>query len=302
MTTIVLKVAEVPFALHVNDWKEATECLPSYAAFHVPNKHCEEMNIKDFAFEMEVNLQEVTISADDKCVCQFLSSDLNNEIFETSQGGYKFKVNTLKEETAAIASCNADFTRFQISTFGGISTRSCGINNIIMMAFAFASAPYGVLLVHASVVFHNEKAYMFLGSSGTGKSTHSRLWMENIPKTDLLNDDNPAVRTFPDGRCIVYGTPWSGKTPCYRNMQFPIGAIVHLQQAPHNAISRLKSINAFSAFFPSCSMIKWNERNRSQVIRSVEEVVQRVPIYSLECLPDAEAAHLCNQTVEGGNA
>ena len=143
---------------------------------------------------------------------------------------------------------------------------------------------------------------MFLGSSGTGKSTHSRLWMENIPKTDLLNDDNPAVRTVPDGRCIVYGTPWSGKTPCYRNMQFPIGAIVHLQQAPHNAISRLKSINAFSAFFPSCSMIKWNERNRSQVIRSVEEVVQRVPIYSLECLPDAEAAHLCNQTVEGGNA
>ncbi len=83
---------------------------------------------------------------------------------------------------------------------------------------------------------------MFLGPSGTGKSTHASLWLENVEGTELVNDDNPVVRILDDGSIKVYGSPWSGKTPCYLNVNYPLGGIVNLIQASHNKISRLGGI------------------------------------------------------------
>lgn len=292
-------MADVPFALHVNNWKEATECLPSYAAFHIPTHQAQEMQL-DYAFHMNVDLQDVGIDDDDHSILRFHASDLDHEIFMTSQGGYKFKVQLEDGSTAAIGECDATHTRYEVRTFGNTRSRSCGLNNIIMMAFAYAAAHFGVLLVHASVVFRHGKAHLFLGPSGTGKSTHSSLWLKHISDTDLLNDDNPAVRVDEEGNVTAYGTPWSGKTPCYRNLQFPVGSIVRLHQAPANSIRRLNGLEAFSAFYPSCSLIVWDEVNRSEVIAHTEAVACHAPIYALDCLPDEEAARLCCTTVEGG--
>ena len=73
-----------------------------------------------------------------------------------------------------------------------------------MIAFAFSGAQKDLLLIHASVTMKDGKGYLFLGKSGTGKSTHSQLWLKHIPGTELLNDDNPAVRLIND-EVIVYG-------------------------------------------------------------------------------------------------
>ena len=86
-----------------------------------------------------------------------------------------------------------------------------------MLCYAFAGAYEQTLLVHASVPQIGTTAFLFQGLSGTGKSTHSQLWRTHIPQVELLNDDNPVVRITADGRISVWGTPWSGKTPCYRN-------------------------------------------------------------------------------------
>ena len=99
---------------------------------------------------------------------------------------------------------------------------------------------------------------MFLGHSGTGKSTHSSLWLKYIQGTALVNDDNPVVRVLEDGEVRVYGSPWSGKTPCYRNVSYPVGAIVKLDQAPYNEIQPLKGIRAYAAVVPSISGTHWN--------------------------------------------
>ena len=102
------------------------------------------------------------------------------------------------------------------------------VDNALMVMFAMASSCMGTALFHSATVSLDGKGYMFLGKSGTGKSTHARLWLQNIPGTELMNDDNPAVRIKADGTAVVYGTPWSGKTPCYRNISAPIGGIVLL--------------------------------------------------------------------------
>ena len=120
---------------------------------------------------------------------------------------------------------------------------------------------------------------LFLGESGTGKSTHTRLWRENIAGAVLLNDDSPFIG-FVDGRGTAFGAPWSGKTPCYKQEHYPIAAIVRLSQAPHNAIRPLRSVHAIGAL-------------------PVSKIISQVPVYHLECLPDAAAARLSYDTVFG---
>ena len=135
--------------------------------------------------------------------------------------------------------------------------KKLAIDNALMVMYALATANKGTVLFHAAVVSHKDKGYMFLGPSGTGKSTHVRLWLEHIEGTELVNDDNPVVC---DG--VVYGSPWSGKTPCYRNVSYPLGGIVVLSQAPYNKIDRLNGLHlqAYVALVASISGKRWDAR------------------------------------------
>lgn len=169
------------------------------------------------------------------------------------------------------------------------------LNNAMMLLFTLCTTPLDTLMIHASVTCHKGRAFVFLGKSGTGKSTHSRLWLENIPDTFLLNDDNPAIRLV-DGVPVVFGTPWSGKTPCYKNDSRQMGAYVRLEQAPHNRISRLSPLQAYAALLPSCSCMRWDEGACSALHKTVEKVILAVPGFHLECLPDADAARLSCST------
>ena len=160
-----------------------------------------------------------------------------------------------------------------------------------------ATADKGTVLFHAAVVSYECRGYMFLGPSGTGKSTHASLWQRYIVGTALVNDDNPVVCIDEDGSATVYGSPWSGKTPCYRNVRYPLGAIVLLSQAPYNKIQRLSGIYAYAALMESISGKRWDERIADGLHRTENALASSIPLWHLECLPDEEAAKLCNETI-----
>ena len=172
------------------------------------------------------------------------------------------------------------------------------MSNALMLLYTYRTAPYDTLMVHASVIASDGGGYMFLGKSGTGKSTHSRLWLENVAGTALLNDDNPVVRVNGED-VIVYGTPWSGKTPCYKNENVPLKAFVRLSQAPYNRIERLPLLNSYASLLPSCSCMRWDRASTDALHSAVEKVVSKVGGWHLECLPDAEAALLCSSRTQG---
>ena len=179
---------------------------------------------------------------------------------------------------------------------------SFGVNNAIMVMYALATANSQTALFHSSVVSYQGKAYMFLGQSGTGKSTHSSLWLKYIEGTELVNDDNPVVRII-DGVARVYGSPWSGKTPCYRNVVYPVGAIVKLDQAPYNEIKRLKGVRAYAAVVPSISGKRWDKQVADGLHETENLLAQLVPVWHLDCLPDEAAARLsCNTCAHGKDA
>lgn len=198
----------------------------------------------------------------------------------------------------ARAVASADFRKacFELTT-RKVTDALFGINNIMMLLFAFTTASLGTLEMHASVVSKDGKAFLFLGKSGTGKSTHSSLWLKYIEGTELVNDDNPVIRIHEDGSIIAYGSPWSGKTPCYRNVEYPVGAFVRIRQHPENIINRMSLSEAYASIYSSCSGFKAMRSMADGLHESMAAVVTSVPCYVLDCRPDEEAAQVCSQTV-----
>lgn len=170
-------------------------------------------------------------------------------------------------------------------------------NIVLMLMYAASIARKDTLLIHASVTMKDGKGYLFLGSSGTGKSTHSQLWISNIEGCSLLNDDNPVVRIESDGEIRVYGSPWSGKTPCYRNLNVPVGAFVSLRQAKQNAIKRLSAVEAYTIVHTSLTGFRFVKELADDYHNMNSRLIGSVPFYGLDCLPDADAAFLCYKTV-----
>lgn len=166
---------------------------------------------------------------------------------------------------------------------------------------ALATVGHDVTPVHSSAIVCNGRAVLFLGESGTGKSTHTRLWRENIDGAALLNDDSPFIG-FVDGRATAFGAPWSGKTPCYKQEQYPIAAIVRLSQAPHNAIRPLRSVHAIGALLPSLTpAFGYDDELQDRMLATLSKIISQVPVYHLECLPNAAAARLSYDTVFGND-
>ena len=218
-------------------------------------------------------------------------------VFYIGDGGYRFHIAPPRGAECAIMDINASFNHATAVLKGGTLSKEYGLNNCLMILYALSSALNNTILVHASVVSYHERAFLFLGKSGTGKSTHSRLWLDHIEGSKLLNDDNPAIRLFPNGKVIVYGTPWSGKTACYINKQFPAGAIVRLRQAPANKITNNGNAQAFASLLSSCSTLSWDKKIHGAICDTIASVVEKTNCYTLDCLPDKAAANLCMQTI-----
>lgn len=167
------------------------------------------------------------------------------------------------------------------------------------MAYGYAAIFHKTVAIHTSTIRYRDKAVLFLGESGTGKSTHTRLWRENIEGAQLLNDDSPIVR-ITNGEVIVYGSPWSGKTHCYKNEHVPLAACVRLSQAPYNKITRLGVVAGYAALHPSCPPeFAYDERLYDLISEFISDMLTAVPVYHLECLPDADAARLSCNTIFG---
>ncbi|MBR3527249.1 MAG: hypothetical protein IKN88_05685 [Bacteroidales bacterium] len=197
--------------------------------------------------------------------------------------------------TAGWLVCTQDYREGTLHLSGHLV--KAALDNALMVLFAMASSVRSTALFHSAVVSYQGKGYMFLGRSGTGKSTHASLWRRYIEGTELMNDDNPAVRIRPDGTAMVYGTPWSGKTPCYRNVSCPVGGIVLLSQAPYNEIKRLKGIEAYAAVMPSISGKRWDRSIADGLHETENELAGKVPVWHLDCLPDEAAAQLCKKSI-----
>src|SRR5690606_35641902 len=173
------------------------------------------------------------------------------------------------------------------------------INWLLMVQFGQRILAFGGVLMHASVVEDGKEAYAFLGKSGTGKSTHSRMWLQAFSDFSLLNDDNPVLMVDEDKQQVhIYGTPWSGKTPCYRKDGFPLKGIVRLEQAPETQFTMHAGSQALVRLDASVTVIRWKDAIFSLLLDRLQRVSVLTRLGYLRCLPTTASARLCFHSLQ----
>lgn len=211
------------------------------------------------------------------------------------EGGYLFEM--VKDEVSYLFTKDDDsnIVKANYGTFESVDVSLLRFG--LWLMFGLCIVPLGAIAIHSSVLVKDGGAVLCLGESGTGKSTHTRLWREHIEGTTLLNDDSPIIRLV-DGVPTAFGSPWSGKTPCYRNLSFPIRGFIRLSQAPYNKIHRLSVLNAIGALLPSCPpAFAYDDSLQDSICDTLSDMISYVPVFHLECLPDAAAAELSYNTI-----
>lgn len=236
------------------------------------------------------------------CLRHITDSDTGNgmiRVERTAEGDYQFTIHNVDGMPCALVQTSKSFADCRCAIRGDLGNKRYAFNGVMMLTYAFRGALADTLLIHASVVRHNGKAYAFTAASGTGKSTQVSNWLNNIEGCDLVNDDNPIVRCT-NGKAVLYGSPWSGKTACYRNINVPLGAIMKIERDTVNHVTPLPTLEAFGVLLTACSAIRTDEEVYRALCDTVSNVVGCVTMATLHCLPDAASAEVCRSYLEEG--
>ncbi len=137
------------------------------------------------------------------------------------------------------------------------------------------------MLLHCSVLEYDGKGYAFLGRSGTGKSTHTRLWLKYLDKTRIINGDKPILQATGNG-FIAYGTPWQGKEGWGCNAAVPLNGLCFLEQAKENSIKTLKPSENAALLFRQI-LLPESEAQATATLDLADKLVMNVPAYLLKC-------------------
>ena len=157
----------------------------------------------------------------------------------------------------------------------------------------------GCFLMHAAVIAVDGVAYAFTAKSGTGKSTHLRLWMEMLgDRAFVLNGDKPFLRLFEDGTVRAYGTPWCGKEGWQRNTSLPLGGICFLERDVTNHIRPLAANEAVERIF-SQLLKPSTAAGLAATLDMADRVLAGVPLWLLGCNISPEAAETSYKAMTG---
>jgi len=269
--------------------------LPAFAPFRADKKP------EQLFFTLTVD-DSLRPRKDRNLVRKFDTGNGDTLVYQLSDGGYQYIIRDVFNRDCCLLIANKHFTDCACALNGDWTMRSFGLNDALMLIYAFAGSFCQTMLIHASTIMIKDAdgqnwGFPFIAKSGTGKSTHSSLWMQHIEGAQLMNDDNPIIRIADDHSVYIYGSPWSGKTPCYRNIKAHLGAITRIDRAPQNSIEKLAPVQAFASLLPACSSMKWDEQIYSNLCDALTMIIETTPIYTMHCLPDKEAAELCHHTI-----
>lgn len=156
---------------------------------------------------------------------------------------------------------------------------------------------YGGFLMHGSAIAKDNRAYLFCAPSGTGKSTHTRLWRERFPECFMVNDDKPIIMKREDG-FYACGTPWSGKHDLDTNVSLPLKGIVILQRGEKNVIERVAPETVLGLLFNQIYRPS-DPAAYFATIDLVGEMLASCPVYKLYCNMDIEAAEVAEAALRG---
>lgn len=161
----------------------------------------------------------------------------------------------------------------------------------IQRAFAEYLFDRNVLLTHGSTIAVDGKAYLFMARSGTGKSTHTRLWRELFGRRAVMvNDDKPFLK-LTDSGVIAYGSPWSGKHGLDANISAPLQGICILERGSENVITPI-TVDMAAPMLQKQTYLPMSAEKQAQFLQLVARLGNAVPLWHMTCTKDMEAAQV----------
>ena len=288
MKEYLFSVADCCFSVLIPKAWSIARLLPSFHPFLYKGETRPEL-----LFQLKVGEERTTCSVEGGKLLEESTNDLGYVRVMSAPHGYHLEISYDEaREQIHTLDVNRSFTQAVATLIYADYTAGVALSSMLRMLFAQTILQKEGISVHASCVCKSGVGYLFLGKSGTGKSTHSEQWMEVFPDCKLLNDDNPIIR-LRNGKPEVYGSPWSGKKNYYLQEHYPVGGIVRLHQAPSNCFEPLADTAAFAAVLPSCSGFRKEIESQQVLYNTLIEIVGMTAIGRLYCLPDNESARLC---------
>ena len=161
----------------------------------------------------------------------------------------------------------------------------------IQRAFAEFLFSYNTLLFHGSAIAVDGEGYLFTAHSGTGKSTHTRLWMQAFGnRAVMVNDDKPFLQLDED-RVWLCGSPWSGKHGLDANIRVPLKGLCILERGAENRIARISAAEALP-MLQKQAYRPLEEHKETAFLQLVDRLSQAVPLWKMACNKTPDAAHI----------
>ena len=157
---------------------------------------------------------------------------------------------------------------------------------------------YDTILFHGSVIAIDGIGYLFTAKSGTGKSTHTRLWRDLFgERAIMVNDDKPLIKVSESG-IIVYGTLWDGKHRLSTNISVPLKSVCVLERSEENRIEKVTADSVYNMLVQQVYRPQ-NPQKLLKTLQLIDILSENAGLYRLGCNMDISAAELAYNVMKG---
>ncbi|MBR2674019.1 MAG: hypothetical protein IKE52_00985 [Mogibacterium sp.] len=157
---------------------------------------------------------------------------------------------------------------------------------------------YDTFLIHAAAISVDGEGYLFSGPSGTGKTTHIKLWKKEFKdRMRVINDDKPLIRIGSD-EVMACGSPWCGKESWSNNISSPLKAVICLHQAKENRIEEMERTSAWESLMNQIYRSR-DAANMQRTLGFIDYIISEIPVYSMGCTKDSEAVSVAYEALKG---
>ena len=256
---------------------------------------CFEPFYKKFSAEPDQILELITAPPASRCYEQVLLQNSEMTIFENSdryvvlfpQMQNIYEAHMLKDGSYVRIHCHAQATELNTDN----------LFHAIRLFFLFIAQKKGLFAIHSASILYHDKAWLFSGHSGMGKSTHTALWHE-LFGTPYLNGDLNLLG-FEDGHITVYGIPWCGTSEIFTTEQYELGGIVLLgRDSQTDRLEKLPPSEKILRVMQRMISPAWKEIQLTRNLSFAEKIADCVPVLHFLCTKNPSAAHTMKNAID----
>ena len=265
---------ELYFPLHIGAFSERSKCIES-------------------DFKLEIVNRESSDKFTDMIVTKVEEGSRPYWIYKTQSGNYLWNIKNNKQESLVTYSISYDWKEFSVNIHDD-KNGLIAFNNFGNV-FAYSILNYGGIMFHGIVMEYNGKGVVISASSGTGKTTHVRMWRDN--KNALILNGDRALCRKRSNKWYAYGSPWFGTSGECINRRVPMTAIVLLERGEANEIERISSYDGALALIPRTFAPTWEKELMGKALDTIDDIVKEIPVLRLKCRPDLESVEVLEKAI-----